>query len=313
MTGLSGQPEVGMVRGAYGDRLGRSFHMANPPTLVSRTAGRYRLAVTELRCDEPDYGFTAPIAREDAFLVGLQLRGLQRHELWVDGRAVRVDPVIEGSCNFYDLGRDPVAFMAEPFHPLFFYIPHGALSELADEVGAPHATLVCRHGKPIEDEVLRGLGSSLLPALHARQQSNALFVDHVLLALRAHLVRNHGGVRAHSLPAPHGLAPWQERWAKELMRAHLVGGIALATLAAACDLSPSAFVHAFKRSTGFSPHQWLIQRRVELAMERMGDAHASLAEIALECGFADQSHFTRAFMARMGVSPGTWRRNMLKQ
>jgi AraC-like DNA-binding protein len=45
----------------------------------------------------------------------------------------------------------------------------------------------------------------------------------------------------------------------------------------------------------------------------MGDAGACLADIALECGFADQSHFTRAFMARMGVSPGTWRRHMLKR
>ncbi|HET6804118.1 MAG TPA: AraC family transcriptional regulator [Frateuria sp.] len=300
-----------MVRGAYGDRLGRSFHMTDPPTLVSHTAGGSRLAVTELCCDEPDYGFTAPIAREDAFLVGLQLRGLQRHELWVDGRAVRVHPIIEGSTNFFDLRRDPVAYIPEPFHPLFFYIPQAAFSELAGEAGASNATLVCRHGEVVEDEVLHALGCSLLPALHARQQSNALFVDHVLLALRVHLVRNYGGVRPRAPPASRGLAPWQERRAKELMRAHLADGIALTDLAAACALSPSAFVHAFKRSTGFSPHQWLIQRRVELATERMADAAACLADIALECGFADQSHFTRAFMARMGVSPGTWRRNML--
>jgi AraC-like DNA-binding protein len=304
---------MAMGRGAYGDRLGRSFHMDDPPTLVSHTAGRFRLAVTELRCDKPDYGFTAPIPREEAFLVGLQLRGLQRHELWVDGRAVRVQPIAENTCSFFDLTRDPLAYIAEPFHPLFFYIPQAALSELAAEVGAPHATLVCRHGEPVEDDVLRALGCSLLPALHARQQSNALFVDHVLLALRAHLVRTYGGVRARTPPASRGLAPWQERRARELMRAHLADGIALADLAAACTLSPSAFVHAFKRSTGISPHQWLIQRRVEFAMERMGDAGACLADIALECGFADQSHFTRAFMARMGVSPGTWRRHMLKR
>lgn len=99
-----------MKRGAYGERLSQSFRMDHAPTLVSQTSGHWRLAVTELCCDEPDYGFTTPIAREEAFLVGLQLHGLERHELWLDGRAVAVKPIIEGSSNFFDLRRDPVAY-----------------------------------------------------------------------------------------------------------------------------------------------------------------------------------------------------------
>ena len=49
-------------------------------------------------------------------------------------------------------------------------------------------------------------------------------------------------------------------------------------------------------------------RRVELAKDLMRDRESSLSEIALRCGFADQSHFTRVFVHATGVSPGAWRR-----
>ncbi|WP_267226188.1 helix-turn-helix domain-containing protein [Dyella silvae] len=297
---------------AYGSRLGRSFRLDDPPTLVSLTANQHRLAVTELWCDEYDYGFTAPIVREDAFLIGLQLRGLSRHELWVDGKSVPVQPIVAGQSNFFDLTRDPIAYIAEPYHPLFFYMPQAAIDEVAEELGITSGPLVCRHGQMVGDSVIESLGKALLPALHAVQDSNALFVDHVLLAFRSHLARNYIGVRQYIAPLGRGLAPWQERTAKEMMREHLSDGIALATVATACGLSACAFLNAFKRSTGMSPHQWLIQRRIELAMDLMRNGDSPLSDIALAAGFADQSHFTRAFSARLGVTPGIWRRNIDK-
>lgn len=302
-----------MEREAYGTRLGSSFQVRDPPTLVSRTSHGHRLAVTELQCDEYDYGFTAPIVREEAFLIGLQLRSLARHELWVDGRAVPVQPIVAGSSNFFDLTRDPVAFIAEPFHPLFFYVPQVAINEVAEELGIHAGALMCRHGQLVEDGVIESLGRALLPALQARQETNALFVDHVLLAFSSHLVQHYIGERPRTLPQNRGLAPWQERVAKEMMREHVTDGVALATVATACGLSPCAFINAFKRSTGMSPHQWLIERRIEHALALMRLKDGPLADIALEAGFADQSHFTRAFSARMGVTPGTWRRQMDKR
>jgi AraC-like DNA-binding protein len=61
---------------------------------------------------------------------------------------------------------------------------------------------------------------------------------------------------------------------------------------------------------GVAPHRWLINRRVELAKDLLRDRETSLSEIALRCGFADQSHFTRVFTRWAGVSPGAWRRDM---
>jgi hypothetical protein len=76
------------------------------------------------------------------------------------------------------------------------------------------------------------------PALAARpEETAALFVDHLALALATHVAHVYGGMRL-SPPVPHGgLAGWQERRAKELLNANLNGGVALSDLARACDLS----------------------------------------------------------------------------
>ena len=57
-----------------------------------------------------------------------------------------------------------------------------------------------------------------------------------------------------------------------------------------------------------APHQWLQHRRLERAKQALEKSSASLSAIAVDCGFADQSHFTRTFSRAVGVSPGAWRR-----
>ena len=82
-------------------------------------------------------------------------------------------------------------------------------------------------------------------------------------------------------------------------------------IAAEFDLSASHFARAFPISTGLPPHQWLLRQRIETAKQLMNDRDLPLSEIAISAGFANQSHFTRVFSAVVGVSPGTWRRDVL--
>jgi len=105
-----------------------------------------------------------------------------------------------------------------------------------------------------------------------------------------------------------GLAPWQERRAKELLDARLDGDVSLADLASACQLSIRHFTRAFRQSTGQSPHRWLVERRLDKAQGLLALSAQSLNDIAAACGFANQSHFTRTFTRTMGMSPGAWRR-----
>jgi AraC-like DNA-binding protein len=82
----------------------------------------------------------------------------------------------------------------------------------------------------------------------------------------------------------------------------------VARVARACGLSASHFARAFRRSLGMAPHQWRLSFRVERAKEQLARLDASLADIAIDCGFADQSHFTRIFTKHAGCCPGQWRR-----
>ena len=78
----------------------------------------------------------------------------------------------------------------------------------------------------------------------------------------------------------------------------------MADLAIDCGVSVSHFSRAFRQSTGLSPHQWLLKRRVDQAKSLLRDRTLSLSDVALSCGFGDQSHFTRVFTKLTGITPG---------
>jgi len=158
------------------------------------------------------------------------------------------------------------------------------------------------------DEVLANLANSILAALDQPRQVNRLFIDHVMLALAEHIDQTYRGRRADVQPSRGGLAPWQERRAKELLAAKLDGNVSVKEIARKCGLSVGHFSRAFRQSAGVGPHGWLVNQRVEAAKALLRDDTLSLSEIALRCGFSDQSHFTRTFSRVAGTSPGAWRR-----
>jgi AraC-like DNA-binding protein len=81
----------------------------------------------------------------------------------------------------------------------------------------------------------------------------------------------------------------------------------LATLAAVADVPRTRLIRAMKRETGLTPHAWLTDRRVRAARTMLAGGLGP-AEVAAACGFCDQSHLNRAFKARIGVTPGAFRR-----
>ncbi|HEY4361628.1 MAG TPA: AraC family transcriptional regulator [Bryobacteraceae bacterium] len=294
---------------AYGTLLREAFRLPEAPILTTTVLRKSTISVTELRCDQPKFGRTAPLPAEDAYLVALQFRACPDHDLYFEGRLTRPENYGPGVTSIYDLRRSPVADIRDPYHCLMFYLPRTALDAVASEAGAPRPGDL-RHtpGVSVDDPVVRHLLSSLLPAMKDPQQANSLFLDHVALAMTAHLASHYAGMDTAPVILRGGLAPWQERRAKELMAASLNQELPLSRLAAECGLSVGHFARAFRRSVGVPPHRWFLSLRVERAKELLGARALSLADVAIFCGFADQSHLTRSFTAAVGVSPGTWRR-----
>ena len=113
---------------------------------------------------------------------------------------------------------------------------------------------------------------------------------------------------AVSVTTRQGLAPWQVRRVLSYVDANLDKSIKNKDLATLARLSEYHFNVAFRNSVGSPPHEYIIRRRIERAQGLMLSTDAPLCEIAVECGLADQAHFTRLFRRIAGETPAAWRR-----
>lgn len=294
-----------------------SLHLRDAPTLTTSATFKSGMGFVELKGDRTDVGVSERV-RDDAFLVAVQLKHCPDFDLYADERLFRHHGFDAGAVAIYDLRtnllydlRAPTAGdVRDSFHAIDFYMTRKALDALADDNGSPRIDEL-RHepGTPFRDSVARGLLLSIQPTLVAPPgERNGLFVDHVAMALATHVAHTYGGMRPRPVATIGQLAPWQERRAKELLAANLAGNVTLAELARECELSIRHVTRAFRASTGMSPHAWLLRHKVKKAKGLLTTSPRVLADIALECGFADQSHFSRTFQRVAGVSPGAWRR-----
>jgi AraC-like DNA-binding protein len=295
---------------AYGDYLADRFYLEKLKSHITRSRNRGVLAVTQLKhsaTPEP----SKSIPYDEAYLVGLLVSDAPNNHLWQDGRPAKTQSLKAGSTILVDLRRNPVNLTTTPTETLLFYLPRTVLLELAEQqdlrfTGELNYTFASGY----EDPVIRHLGLALHPALERGQPLDGLFLDHVLYAIGAHVLERYGDLGAKKRAASGGLAPWQQRRAMELMNESLGSDdLSLKTIAEECGISVAHFGRAFRQSLRISPHRWRVERRIEKAMTMLSREQASLADIALTCGFADQSHFTRVFTKYIGTSPGQWRRD----
>jgi AraC family transcriptional regulator len=104
------------------------------------------------------------------------------------------------------------------------------------------------------------------------------------------------------------LLAWQARKVRDYIDSHITGSVLVADLGALIKRSEAHFSRCFRRSFGESPHAFLVRRRLELATQHMLETDASLSDIALACGFADQAHLSKHFRQATGQTPAAWRR-----
>jgi AraC family transcriptional regulator len=294
---------------AYGKTFGQVFGLEEAPAIVTKVLRKAEIAVTEVRSEQPRVGVTDSLPREDAYIVGLQLLAVPHHQIFEDGLASTVCDVQAGQTVLYNLNRDPRAMIDTPFHSIHFFIPRAALNAIADEAGARRiGELTYRAGAGVTDATVLHLGRSMMSAFEHPERASRLFLDHVTFAVATHVAQTYGHLMPMTRPVRGGLAPWQSRRAKEILSANLDGSVPLKDIAQECGVSIGHFSRAFRASAGVAPHAWLLRHRVDRAKALLPNLAMSLSDVALACGFADQSHFTRVFTREVGNSPGAWRR-----
>ena len=134
------------------------------------------------------------------------------------------------------------------------------------------------------------------PSLHE------LYGDSIALALFVELFQ----LPPPSRRQPGQLSPRRLRHVLDHIEAHCLRRIRLQELADLLGLSQSYFSAACKASTGMGPHQWQTRARLERVKALLLKPEATLTEVAIVAGFADQAHMTRVFKQYAGVTPAAW-------
>jgi AraC-like DNA-binding protein len=235
----------------------------------------------------------------------LNLLSLPANQIAQGKNVITLPPRAALETSFRNI-REPCAWpMAHPVDQISFEFPEAAVARWAeDQIIGKGLLLEIMSGASVADPVLVAFGMALLPILEGSVPPAPFFVDHLLDGVCAYILQTFGTPRSMSRG---GLAPWQERRAKEMMDA--VGAeLSLADLAAACGVSVAHFSRAFKVTCGMTPHRWRMSRRIEKAQDLLRQTDLPLTLIAIECGFADQAHLTNVFSKHFGLPPGALRR-----
>ena len=293
---------------AIEDDLARRFRIDPPPTLLARKSSKARIVFSRMRNRHPMRGHSLAASPEEAFAFHVPLSVPFFSNLWTAGRRREVPDWRLGDAQLVDLSQRPVVRLDTPFDSLRFYITQVTLDEMANEAGIRRVKGLYAPNFGARDLVMFGLAQALAGAMEQPGDLTAMFSDCVALAFFAHIVPAYGSGSISGRTACGGLAPWQLQRARDLINVNLAKDPSIAEIAHGCGLSSGYFARAFKQSTGVSPSRWLTKMRVERAKELLKDPRCELAEIALLCGFVDQSHFTRVFSRSEGYSPGRWRR-----
>jgi AraC family transcriptional regulator len=132
-------------------------------------------------------------------------------------------------------------------------------------------------------------------------KASLVAASHILQAEIERCAGTNGSVRG-------GLATWQILRVRAYVDNNLQRTIHIRDLSAVARRSPAHFSRKFKMAVGESPHAYVVRRRLEKACHLMMTGSASLSEIALSVGFADQAHLCRLFRQAFGQSPAIWRR-----
>jgi AraC family transcriptional regulator len=157
--------------------------------------------------------------------------------------------------------------------------------------------------------------SAMVAAVHAEMvagfPSGRLFLDSVEQAMAVTLVNGHA-VRHRPVQIYRGgLGSARLRRIKELVRARMEDDLSLEDMAQSVGLSTAHFARMFRKSTGETPHQFVLRQRLERAKSMLRAPDARVLDVAVACGFKTQQHFAQVFRDRWGVSPTDYRQDVV--
>lgn len=183
-------------------------------------------------------------------------------------------------------------FAIEPEHMLY-----------AAETAGAQPTFELPEKFRFEDGLLEQLVRTLVRQFESDLPPDSLYTESLTQSLLLHLIHRHSGRTVASRHGLHFISEPRVERAVEFIHANLSQALSLVQIASEADLNTSQFCNVFKNVMGLTPYQYVLRQRVERALALLKETTLPVSEIALQTGFADQSHLTRMLRRHQGVTP----------
>lgn len=187
------------------------------------------------------------------------------------------------------------------------------LQTTSEIMGHEQRSLTVQERMGFHDPLLAQIGLALWGELERPSPTGRLYAESAAHLLAVHLLRRYTPDGADMLERIEGrrLTQRQLEEVTTYVEDHLNHDLTLSALAQHIGFSAFYFARLLRQTTGESPHQFVLRRRVAQARRLLEQADLSLTEVAIATGFAHQSHLTRHFKQRFGQTPSAYRREMV--
>jgi AraC family transcriptional regulator len=174
-------------------------------------------------------------------------------------------------------------------------------------MAASNREVELRMYRKFADPRLRGLVTAVHAEMVARFPNGQLFLDSIEQAIVVALINGHAvGHRPVQIHRG-GLGSARLRKIKELVDASMDDDLSLDEMAQSVELSTAHFTRMFRKSTGETPHQFVLRQKIERAKAMLRDRATRVLDVAVACGFKTQQHFAQVFREVCGTSPTEYR------
>lgn len=191
---------------------------------------------------------------------------------------------------------------------LHLYVPRDALAVAAEEHGISWSgPAQIRYAAGFADPLIEGIGHALHAELLEESAAGSVLAGALAASLAVRLMTTYAGSRRRIAGGPAALDAVRLNRVVEYIEANLHQPLQLESLASIAALSQFHFLRAFKSATSLAPHQFIVERRLNRARVLLRSTRLSLVDVALDCGFASQASFSRAFLRGTGQTPGRYR------
>ncbi len=233
-----------------------------------------------------------------------------------NGRLSHSGRILRGGVNLYRPGEHVAVNTQGPWEMLLLFLQDHLLKNVSDDVGLRYKGAgdleVMNPGFQLDLSILNA-SERIAQSIAKAEPFSSFRMDLASQEIALQVLSVHSsfvpGARTSLARNTHkGLAPGQLKRACDAMSDLHARDVSLSTLALASGCSPTHFSRAFKASTGLSPFEWLLRRRIDRAKTLLLQQGRSLSDVALDVGFAAQPQFTTAFRRVTGQTPGRWRK-----